>query len=184
MHLLSYDEHVKGYHCFNLPKKQVLISGNVCILETTEPIAPAESEPTEPQIFHKGPSLEIPPLHSINNHVPLEASSQPSCGEHSEPVLTIPASPQEAVAHTTIPSGSPDFPSAVVSPMLSSPPQLLVSQGRAPSQLAPEPLDNLRRSQRQHTFNVKLSDFVASAEIFTSLMEGSENHLFWKAVQH
>lgn len=44
--LLRYDEHVKGHHCCNLPKKRVLISGNVCILETTtstEPIAPAES---------------------------------------------------------------------------------------------------------------------------------------------
>ena len=88
------------------------------------------------------------------------------------------------MAQTTIPSGSPDFPSAVVSPMLSSPPQLLVYQRRAPSQLAPEPPDDLCRSQREHTFNVKLSDFVASAEIFTSLMEGGENRLFWKAVQH
>jgi len=115
---------------------------SVSVRQLTELIAPAESEPTDraSDLPQKPPPLEAPPRPSIQSTTTYLWEHQSilptprSCGEHTdEPVLTIhPGFTPEKPWHiysTMIPSGSPvDFPSAVVSPMLSSPPQLLVYQ--------------------------------------------------------
>lgn len=174
--VLSYDEHVKGYRYYKPTKRQVIISGDVQIVEANvTPLAPAHSNSQSNQVDSSSEFalllsisftklLKLAPIQPGNPLFPTQAPMSPpttwksDMEESHEYEPTVPLSPNIAF-QLPIPSTSPQRQPIITYQRRSTNPP------PTDQAASPEPTVNsdLRRSHRTRQFNVRLHDFVTSA---------------------